>query len=85
MHDNYSGLSRAYTTTPVLAIDDIRHRLKNIHATVDVTADALIKQSSIESENAEIVLKNTVAGIWILYQEVKHLTKQLEGGGSKDE
>ncbi|MGB1258151.1 MAG: hypothetical protein ACPG51_19925 [Thiolinea sp.] len=84
MQDDYSGLTRAYTTAPVLAIDDIQHRLKDANAAVDVAADAIIKQNSIESDNAETVLKNTVADMWVLLQELKHLTKQLKEG-SDDE
>lgn len=84
MQDDYSGLSRAYSTAPVRAISDIEHRLQDAYAAVDVATGAIIKQNSIESANAETVLKNTVADMWVLLQEVKHLTKQLEEGSSDE-
>jgi len=80
MQDDYSGLSRAYTTAPVRAFNDIQHRLKDAYAAVDVAADALIKQNSIESDNAEIVLKNTCVDMYQLFKEVEALAEELDKG-----
>lgn len=85
MQDDYSGLSRAYSTAPVRAISDIEHRLHDAYAAVDVAADALIKQNSIESDNAERVLKNTSTDMYQLLQEVKLLAEELNKGADDEQ
>lgn len=84
MHDDYSGLSRAYSTAPERAIQEIFFRVEELYATVDVASDALKKHQSCETENVEIVLTRASRELYQLQEEVKHLSKQLEGGADDE-
>lgn len=82
--DQYSGLSRTYSTAPVRAVDDIFFRLEDIYAAVDVATDALKKHQSCETESVEIVLTRTSAELYQLQQEVKALQAMLNGGADDE-
>lgn len=85
MHDDYSGLSRAYTTAPGRAIQEILFSVDELYAAVDVSADALKKHQACETESVEVVLTRASRELYQLQQEVKTLLNQLEGGADDEQ
>lgn len=84
MHDDYSGLSRAYSTAPDRAIRDLSDRIHELHSTVDVASAALKHHAAMGTESIETVLSRASRELWELQQETEYLLKQLEGGADDE-
>ncbi len=84
MHDDYSGLARAYSTAPDRAIQDLSDRIKDIHSSVDVASAALKHHAAMETESVELVLSRAAHELWQLQQEAETLHKQIEGGANDE-
>lgn len=77
--DDYSGLTRTYSSTPIQAFQDIKTRLNDAYAAVDVSTDALKKHASCETASAEAVLTRACSDMNQLHEELNALINDLQG------
>lgn len=78
--DDYSGLARAYTTAPALAVQNIGEQVEDVYALVEVCTDALKKCQGCETASTENVLARATRDLNKLAEEVKALYAHLDGG-----
>lgn len=84
MQDDYSGLVRAYTTKPALAVVNIGQQVEEVYALVDVCHDALKKHQGCETASTETVLSRATQELNKLAEEIKELYAHLDGGDSDE-